>query len=142
MLSKVTKFLKDNHLTLNQVSRASDISPSTLSNTFKRPVNSWKIGVLLKLAKMVHAPINDIIKYFSGYHWTLDINNQDQTIQGVHIKNKKTFKIIKSTITVECIEGWKPTKTDVEEVVNHYYHPLPKIDIVLNQMRNKYGKGE
>ena len=49
----------------------------------------------------------------------LDVNKPQLTIMGVRFNNQKDFRGALYAISSNMIEGWQPTKQDVEQV-KHY----------------------
>lgn len=49
----------------------------------------------------------------------LDVNRPQLTIMGVKFNNQKDFRGALYAISSNMIEGWQPTKQDVEQV-KHY----------------------
>ena len=47
----------------------------------------------------------------------LEINNDQQTIQGVLIANTSDFLNLRAILQAEHLEGFNPTKEDVEEII-------------------------
>ena len=47
----------------------------------------------------------------------LEINNDKQTIQGVLIANTSDFLNLRAILQAEHLEGFNPTKEDVEEII-------------------------
>ncbi|APT13929.1 hypothetical protein QP343_04500 [Lactobacillus jensenii] len=58
--------------------------------------------------------------------YKLKIDDEAQTIQDVHVPNKEAFKIIKFSVLNNHMEGWKPNKVDIEELLDSYYCPDPE----------------
>jgi hypothetical protein len=46
----------------------------------------------------------------------LEVNKSEMTILGVHFKNQTDFQSALYAISSNMIEGWRPTKKDVEDV--------------------------
>ena len=47
----------------------------------------------------------------------LEINSDKQTIQGVLIANTSDFLSLRAILQAEHLEGFNPTKEDVEEII-------------------------
>lgn len=58
--------------------------------------------------------------------YKLKIDDEAQTIQDVHVPNKEAFKIIKFSVLNNHMEGWKPNKVDIGELLDSYYCPDPE----------------
>lgn len=48
----------------------------------------------------------------------IEINNQKQTIQGVHISNREIFQQIRFTVENNHLEGWNPSKEEIEYLLS------------------------
>lgn len=71
----------------------------------------------------------------SSKFWnTLEINDRKQTIQGVYIEDKDTYYAIRTTVEVEHLEGWNPTKKDIEYLLNSANNPDPQLDKDYNEI--------
>ena len=55
--------------------------------------------------------------------WKLDINENEQTIQGVKIADRHTFQQIQFSIINEVLEGWQPTAKDIQNSIHAVTHP-------------------
>lgn len=47
----------------------------------------------------------------------LEINSKQQTIQGVPLANTSNFLSLRAILQAEHLEGFNPTKEDVEEII-------------------------
>lgn len=47
----------------------------------------------------------------------LEINSKQQTIQGVPLANTRNFLSLRAILQAEHLEGFNPTKEDVEEII-------------------------
>ena len=56
----------------------------------------------------------------------LMIDNDKQTIQGVPIIGRKLFLNIRTVVEAEHLEGWNPTKKDIEYVYKEITNPKPE----------------
>lgn len=49
----------------------------------------------------------------------LDVNKPQLTIMGVKFNNQKEFRCALYAISSNMIEGWRPTKQDIEQVKDY-----------------------
>ena len=123
MTTAIRAFLKQNDLTIRRISRTSGISASTLSSTFKRPINSWSIGILNNLANITHSIPTRVLQDLQTNQWKLEINSRQQTIQGVKITPKVVFQRLRFIVMNEYFEGWKPNHNDIKMLLRSNQKP-------------------
>ena len=58
--------------------------------------------------------------------YKLDINDEKQTIQGVYVSDKAMYLELRGVIEASHLEGWNPTKKDVESVLDGVLNPDPE----------------
>lgn len=129
---KVKQLLKDNSLTLHDLSKQSAISETTLSSTFSRPVDTWSIRVLKALAKSLNLRIDELDAKLSAKSFTLDVDEDEHMIQGVKVPNDLFFSVY-SLVNFNVMEGWQPSANDIENVVNQ----MQQSDVTLDEEINK-----
>ena len=66
----------------------------------------------------------------------LKIDNQKQTIQGVHISDPKKFADLRLIVRSEAFEGWKPTSDDIQFLLDHSYS-TPGDEARIKEIINK-----
>lgn len=57
--------------------------------------------------------------------YSLEIDNENQTIQGVFISDKFLFQEMRGVIEASHLEGWNPTADDVQDILNSANNPDP-----------------
>ena len=65
----------------------------------------------------------------------LEINNEKHTIQGVKIPDDM-FLDVKASVRYNAMEGWKPTKQDINYLVERLQSDDP---IIEKEMKNLWG---
>ena len=92
----VKQLLKNNSLTLHDLSKQSSISETTLSSTFSRPIDTWPVRVLKALAKSLNLRIDELDVMLSAKPFTLDVDEDKHMIQGVKVPNDLFFSVYSS----------------------------------------------
>lgn len=136
MDAKVKQLLKDNSLTLHDLSKQSAISETTLSSTFSRPVDTWSIRVLKALAKSLNLRIDELDAKLSAKPFTLDVDEDKHMIQGVKVPNDLFFSVY-SSVNFNVMEGWQPSANDIENLVNQMQQPDVNLDEEINKLWTK-----
>lgn len=101
---------------LSDIAYKSGISKTTLSNAFKRPITTWTIRILNGVATAINETPEKLLHLLQGEQYSLIINDQEQAIQGVKIPDLTTYRNIKFTVKSNVMEGWKPSRSDIEEL--------------------------
>ena len=70
----------------------------------------------------------------------LEINNDRQTIQGVLIANTSDFLSLRAIIQAEHLEGFNPTKKDVEEIIKKSKQNDKDFDRLYRKLFRKSGE--
>lgn len=70
----------------------------------------------------------------------LEINNDRQTIQGVLIANTSDFLSLRAIIQAEHLEGFNPTKKDVEEIIKKSKQSDKDFDRLYRKLFGKSGE--
>lgn len=58
--------------------------------------------------------------------YSLEIDNENQTIQGVFIRDKYIFKEMRGVIEASHLEGFNPTAKDIENIRDAVINPDPQ----------------
>lgn len=132
MNATVKQLLRDNHLTLRNISEQSSISETTLSSTFSRPVDSWSVRILKALANALNLRIDELDEKLSAKPFTLDVDEEKHMIQGVKIPDDLFFSIY-SSVNFNVMEGWQPSAHDIENLVKQ----MQQSDVVLDKEIDK-----
>ena len=69
----------------------------------------------------------DLLNVLEAQPYILDINDETQTIQGVFIADKETYQQIRTVVEVNHLEGWNPTKSDIQELLDEAINPDPQV---------------
>lgn len=70
----------------------------------------------------------------------LEINNDRQTIQGVLIANTSDFLSLRAIMQAEHLEGFNPTKKDVEEIIKKSKQNDKDFDRLYRKLFRKSGE--
>ena len=132
----VKQLLKDNSLTLHDLSKQSSISETTLSSTFSRPVDTWSIRVLKDLAKSLNLRIDELDAMLSVKPFTLDVDEDKHMIQGAKVPDELFFSVY-SSVNFNVMEGWQPSANDIENLVNQMQQSDINLDEEINKLWTK-----
>jgi transcriptional regulator with XRE-family HTH domain len=137
MATVIMNLLAQRNLSIYDVARKSGVSKSTLQNASEKPIENWSIRVLNAFAKGLGKKSSELLDILQPNNYNLEINNSAQTIQGVYIPNKQTFLNIRFTVEMEHMEGWNPTKRDIEYLLNEAERPDPELTAQIEQVFGK-----
>lgn len=70
----------------------------------------------------------------------LEINSDKQTIQGVLIANTSDFLNLRAILQAEHLEGFNPTKEDVEEIIKKSKQKDKDFDQLYQRLFRKSGE--
>lgn len=70
----------------------------------------------------------------------LEINSDKQTIQGVLIANTSDFLNLRAILQAEHLEGFNPTKEDVEEIIKKSKQKDKDFDRLYQKLFRKSGE--
>lgn len=136
MDATVKQLLKDNSLTLRDISEQSSISETTLSSTFSRSIDTWPVRVLKALAKSLNLRIDELDAKVSAKPFTLDVGEDKHMIQGVKVPNDLFFSVY-SSVNFNVMEGWQPSANDIENLVNQMQQSDVTLDGEINKLWTK-----
>lgn len=123
MATVIMNMLDQDNLTLSDISKISNVPISTLNNAAKKPIESWSIRVLNAFAKGLSKKASVLLDELQPENYTLEINDQKQMIQGVYIADKQEYYNMRAVVQAEHLEGWNPTKQDIEYVYKEITNP-------------------
>lgn len=133
----INELMDNYHVNLTMISKKSGISKTTLSNAFKRPITSWTIRILNGVAASLDETPEKTLSLLQGNKFKLDIDDKHQTIQGVHIPDHSTFLDIKFTVKNNVMEGWEPTREDIESLKAFAETQYPELEQKFNKIFGK-----
>ncbi|MDK7308789.1 hypothetical protein [Lactobacillus jensenii] len=137
METTITKLIKNKNISISQIARNGNVPKSTLISATKRPVETWTVKTLIAFAEGLEMKGSQLFEMLVKTPYKLKINDEAQTIQSVYIPDKRMFKLIRFTVLNNHMEGWEPTKLDIENLVEHAYNPNPKY---LKEYQELFGK--
>ncbi|WP_278965484.1 helix-turn-helix domain-containing protein [Lactobacillus apis] len=127
MSATIVKLLESKNMSVTKVSEISNVPLSTLRNEIVKPIETWSIRVLNAFAIGLGERPGDLLNALEAQPYILDINDETQTIQGVFIADKETYQQIRTVVKVNHLEGWNPTKSDIQELLDEAINPNPQV---------------
>lgn len=127
MSATIVKLLESKNMSVTKVSEISNVPLSTLRNAIVKPIETWSIRVLNAFAIGLGERPGDLLNALEAQPYILDINDETQTIQGVFIADKETYQQIRTVVKVNHLEGWNPTKSDIQELLDEAINPNPQV---------------
>ena len=128
MVFSIQEILRKNQVTPSEVAKVGGLNQSTINRAMKRPVSSWSIRVLNAFAKALYQSPGDLLDQLQPSFYTLEIDDQHQTIQGVQISDLESYQQIRFVVQNGALEGWEPSKEDILFLVDRAEHPDPKLE--------------
>ncbi|KJY59028.1 uncharacterized protein JF75_05590 [Lactobacillus kimbladii] len=126
MNAAVSKLLNNANLTIRDISKKTNVPTTTLSNALNKPIESWSIRVLNAVAAGLDERPGDLLNMLQPKVYILDINDENQSIQGVVIPDKFMYQQIRGVVEASHLEGWNPEKSDIEYILDSVINPDPK----------------
>lgn len=123
MATIIMNMLDKDNLTLSDISRITNVPISTLTNAAKKPIENWSIRVLNAFAKGLGKKASTLLDELQPKDYTLEIDDKNQMIQGVYITDKQEYLNMRAVVQAEHLEGWNPTKKDIEYVYEEITNP-------------------
>ena len=127
MSATIVKLLESKNMSVTKVSEISNVPLSTLRNAIVKPIETWSIRVLNAFAIGLGERPGDLLNALEAQLYILDINDETQTIQGVFIADKETYQQIRTVVEVNHLEGWNPTKSGIQELLDGAINPNPQV---------------
>ena len=126
METAISRLLKSRNINIVDVAKKSAVSASTLRKAAVRPLETWSVRVLNAFATGLNERAGDLLNMLQPKEYKLDINDEKQTIQGVYVSDKAMYLELRGVIEASHLEGWNPTKKDVEIVLDGVLNPDPE----------------
>lgn len=123
----ILNLLDNQNLSLKKVSEISGVPFSTLNNAAKKPIENWSIRVLNAFAMGLGETPAKLLDFLQPNNYQLVINDDKQTIQNVYIPNQNIYYNIRAVVEAEHLEGWNPTKQDIQYLLDQANHPDPDL---------------
>ena len=70
--------------------------------------------------------VGDLQNMSNSKQYSLDIDNEKQTIQGVFIPDKTMFQQIRGAVQATHLDGWEPSSDDIKKLKANAMNPDPK----------------
>ncbi|QGF41143.1 helix-turn-helix domain-containing protein [Limosilactobacillus gastricus] len=118
--------LDDNQITQTMIAETSGISLATINQTLNRPIDSWSIKILDAVAKPLYMSAGQLLDIINPSKFELETNDDLMTIQGVKIDNYEMYQQIRFAVENNVMEGWEPTKQDIEDLLRFAHNPDPE----------------
>lgn len=113
---------------LADIASKSGISKATLSRAFNRPVSTWTIQILNRVAAAINESPEKLLRLLQDDRYLLAINDQAQTIQGVRIPDLTTYRNVKFVVKSNVMEGWQPHYSDVKGLTEFTEAAHPELE--------------
>ena len=126
METTINRLLKSKNIGFLEVAEKSAVSDSTLRKAAAKPLENWSVRVLNAFATALGLRAGDLLNMLQPKEYKLDINDKNQTIQGVYVSDKSMYLELRGVIEASHLEGWNPTKKDVEFVLDGVLNPDPE----------------
>lgn len=126
METAISRLLKSRNISIVDVAKKSAVSASTLRKAAVRPLETWSVRVLNAFATGLNERAGDLLNMLQPKEYKLDINDEKQTIQGVYVSDKAMYLELRGVIEASHLEGWNPTKKDIESVLDGVLNPDPE----------------
>ena len=126
MATTINRLLKSKNISIVEVAEKSAVSASTLRKAATKPLENWSVRVLNAFATGLNERAGDLLNMLQPKEYKLDINDKNQTIQGVYVSDKAMYLELRGVIEASHLEGWNPTKKDVEFVLDGVLNPDPE----------------
>lgn len=136
MAITIQNYLNKNNLSISQISRQTGIGVSTLATAFKKPVENWTIKILNAVAQAAGERPSTLLDKLQDDSYKLEIDNKEQTIQGIKISNSDKFQTVRFAVEANYFEGWKPSKEDIKFLCDYYDNPSPEDQADFNTIWN------
>lgn len=128
--TRLEALMEMQHTSWAELGRATKISPNTLRDTNGRDISTWKVVIVNEVAKYFNQNPGDFLNYLQGHSRIngIDINEIEQSIQGVKISNKMQFNLMINVIENNLNLGYLPTKEDIEYLLDNW-EKIDKADV-------------
>lgn len=126
METTINRLLKSKNISILEVAEKNAVSASTLRKAASKPLENWSLRVLNAFAIGLNLRAGDLLNMLQPKEYKLDINDKNQTIQVVYVSNKAMYLELRGIIEASHLEGWNPTKKDVENILDGVLNPDPE----------------
>lgn len=135
MEATIHNLLRSRGLSINQLSKESNIPVSTISYAFKQSVKKWNSSLLYATAKALHLPMDDLYEELSNERSGVEYNDDDHTINGIKVPREHYYGV-RDAILFNVMEGWQPTDDEIRSVIANSINPNP---IVEKEIQDAWG---
>lgn len=116
-MTAINEIMEEYGISVAEISRKSGISKRVLQSNFTQPVEEWPIKVLNAIALTVNESPENILHLLQGDLFSLEINDEQQLIQGVSIPDLTLYQSIKFAVKNNILEGWQPYREEIQELI-------------------------
>lgn len=134
MAITIQQLLQHHQLSIDELAKSTGINKEVLQGTLQQPVATWTVDFLNKMAAALAQTPSHLLAQLQDESFTLTIDPQQQTIQGVEFKDPQLFAQIQSAVKISCMEGWHPTAVDIVDLLNVGTHPQPQLEQEFEQV--------
>lgn len=123
MTTTIKKLLNSQNISIADVAAISNVPVTTLRSSITKPIETWSIRVLNAFAKALNESAGDLLNKLEQKEYSLEIDNKNQTIQDVFIRDKYIFQEMRGVIEASHLEGFNPTSKDIEDIQDAVMNP-------------------
>lgn len=134
MAITIQQLLQHHQLSIDELAKSTGINKEVLQGTLQQPVATWTVDFLNEMAAALAQTPSHLLAQLQDESFTLTIDPQQQTIQGVEFKDPQLFAQIQSAVKISCMEGWHPTAVDIVDLLNVATHPQPQLEQEFEQV--------
>ncbi|QNQ82069.1 helix-turn-helix transcriptional regulator [Lactobacillus sp. PV037] len=133
-MSAISTLLKQENITLTKISKQFNIPRKVIQRALKQKPDAWSPKVLNAFATSLSKTPGELIALLLPDTYVLEINDPNQTIQDVYIEDKETYQQIRFIVESEHLEGWEPTRTEIEFLLNQALEPNLDLQNEIDQI--------
>lgn len=128
MATTISALLNEQQLAIADLASQSGIDQAALAKAVEKPVATWSIAVLNAFAQGLGMQASDLLNQLQPNDYKLQIDDQKQIIQGLHISDYKLYQQVKFAVVNDHLEGWQPKREDVQYLLAEIQRPDPEFD--------------
>lgn len=134
MAITIQQLLKNHQVSVDALAKAARVDKDDLQDRLHRPVDTWTIGLFNAMAAAVNQTPSHLLAQLQDESFTLEIDPQKQTVQGLEVTDRYVFSLIQSVVKISCMEGWQPTAAEIVDLVSIATSAQPKLDQDFEQI--------
>lgn len=134
MAITIQQLLQNRQLSMDELAKNTGVNTDELQNTLRQPVDTWTVGLLNAVATAMNQTPSHLLVQLQDELFTLAINQQQQTVQGVKVADPQLFALVQSAVKISCMEGWQPTGADIVDLINFGTSSQPRLEQAFKQV--------